>query len=1008
MTVPATNSYYGVMISSTFRDLEKHRKVIKDALEKEDLHVVGMESHVARTDDSVYSSSMSMVEKSAAYIGLISHRYGQIIESNTLNPHGYSITRLEYEKAQALGLPTLMFIMHDDHPVKKHDVETDLIKIEKLEDFKKEAKKGRIYIEFEDLTHFAKEAPHVMAQLRREIAEKKAPVITTPDILEKKKETENIINIPPNLYAQPPYIGSHKFVGRRAELEKLNDWAQASDPHPVLLFEAIGGNGKSMLTWEWTNNHASETRTDWAGKFWYSFYERGALMSDFCRHALAYMTQKLLGEFKKKKMPELTELLLAHLRAKPWLFILDGLERVLVAYHRIDAAEILDEEVNDPTDIMSDRNPCAAIRPQDDDLILALASVAPSKILISSRLIPKVLINPSNLPIAGVQRFPLTGLRPKDAEALIKSCGVSGDSKKIQNYLSENCDCHPLVIGVLAGLITDYLPDRDNFDAWVDDPELGGGKLNLGTLDLVQKRNHILKTALESLHPMSKQLLSTLSMLTDVIDYPTLCAFNPHLDIEAENVSQPQAISLLKETVKNLEQRGFVQYDHLSSTYNLHPVVRGVVAGSLQSEKRVAYGQLVVDYFSQKAHKPYEEVETLEDVSNGIHIVRTLLKMGEFQKAYEIYVGELSIAIKFNLEAHNENLMLLRPFFLNSWSEMPEGVSKAASSIILNSAAISIGYSGEIEKALMMFNNILEYELKERMYSHNFLVTLCSMSVFFLRITMPKKSIKYIILAIKGSILVYSQGIEFLGRCNYFYCLIFIGEYKKANEEWKWIEKNINKSWSRSLYRLGTAESVFCNYQYRIRKLKEKDLIHAEQKARKGKNRTVIRRLLLLRGVWNIDKNKLKGAEKNLLEAVMMARKTGKVEPQEETLLALTKLKLGTLQNPKEKALELEKMRNPHHLSLAQLWEAIGDTQKATDHALLAYKKYWGEGEPYVDRFYLERTKKLLLKLGTTPPDLPPYDPTKDAPNPIEAKIVKAIAQLRKEKEEEQELKEEE
>ena len=54
------------------------------------------------------------------------------------------------------------------------------------------------------------------------------------------------------LYAEPRYIGSHAFVGRVAELETLSDWASPSEPHPVLLYEAIGGTGKSMLTWEWT------------------------------------------------------------------------------------------------------------------------------------------------------------------------------------------------------------------------------------------------------------------------------------------------------------------------------------------------------------------------------------------------------------------------------------------------------------------------------------------------------------------------------------------------------------------------------------------------------------------------------------------------------------------------------------------------------------------------------------------------------------------------------------
>ena len=206
--------------------------------------------------------------------------------------------------------------------------------------------------------------------------------------------------------------------GRPVQLETLNTWARPSDPHAVLLFEAIGGIGKSMLTWEWTTHHAIRARPDWAGRFWYSFYEKGAVMADFCRRALAYMTGWPLANFRSKKAFEVAELLIRHLQAAPWLLILDGLERVLVAYHRFDAAQVADEEAG-AGDQISKRDPCAAIRNEDNDLIRAFAGAAPSKILLTSRLVPSVLLNPSGLPIPGVLHERLPGLRPADAEALL-------------------------------------------------------------------------------------------------------------------------------------------------------------------------------------------------------------------------------------------------------------------------------------------------------------------------------------------------------------------------------------------------------------------------------------------------------------------------------------------------------------------------------------------------------------------------------------------------------------
>ncbi len=222
-------------------------------------------------------------------------------------------------------------------------------------------------------------------------------------------------------------------------------------------------------------------------------------MRDFCLHALHYMTQQPMETLEKKPMVDLRTALLTQLHARPWLLILDGLERVLVAYHRIDAAEVRDEEVNRPTDKILDRDPCDAIRPEDTELLRALAGAKPSKILISSRLIPRVLLNPSGLPLPGVRPLVLPGLDDADAERLFcEVCGIRGTSADIRYYLKTFCDNHPLVIGALAGLINSPGPHRGHFDAWAAAPEYGA-KLNLARLDLIQSRNHILRAAMDAL-----------------------------------------------------------------------------------------------------------------------------------------------------------------------------------------------------------------------------------------------------------------------------------------------------------------------------------------------------------------------------------------------------------------------------------------------------------------------------------------------------------------------------
>ena len=59
------------MVSSTFTDLEHHRSILMEALRKEELFAIGMEEYISTPDDDVISSSINMVRKGSAYIGLI-------------------------------------------------------------------------------------------------------------------------------------------------------------------------------------------------------------------------------------------------------------------------------------------------------------------------------------------------------------------------------------------------------------------------------------------------------------------------------------------------------------------------------------------------------------------------------------------------------------------------------------------------------------------------------------------------------------------------------------------------------------------------------------------------------------------------------------------------------------------------------------------------------------------------------------------------------------------------
>lgn len=860
---------------------------------------------------------------------------------------------------------------------------------------------------FEDLPGFLR------SLLPEPVVEEPAKISTADRTESKSGRRERAIPKPPELYAEPPYIGSHQFVGRRAELDQLDDWAGAADPTNILLFEAIGGNGKSMLTWEWTTRHATAARGDWAGRFWYSFYERGAIMQDFCQRALAYMTGRPLEEFKKLRTGQMREDLIAHLRERPWLLVLDGLERVLVAYHRTDASEVPDEEVNEPTDKVLNRDPCDAIRDEDTDLLRSLVACAPSKIVVSSRLTPRVVLNPAGQTLPRVRRVALSGLRPADAEALLRSCAVSGDSTAIRAYLQQNCDNHPLVIGILAGLVNEPGPSRGDFDMWSVDPTRGAS-LDLADLDLVQRRNHILHSALDAMPETGRQLLATLALLSESVDYDTLEALNPYLSAdsaETENVNLTQsdgatrlrlASKALAGAVGDLEARGLLQYERRDRRYDLHPVVRGVVIGGMSPNDKERLGWRVVDHFSSRPHRPYEEASSIEDLSAGLHLIRVYQRLGRFDSAASALIGDFAGAMLVNLEAHSEILALLRPFFSNGWMDLPAHMPSYMASHLANYAGVSLDNFFEFSESLQAYGASLGCEMSDRNWGR-VVTQLNNIAVSSMDQNLLERGARSAKLALDLSLASGDPESVFKSRLLdlRFQAVLGKNENFVASRE---IVENMGIDWPRTSYRKGALEYWVARWRASRGMEVEEYMKKAELIAEQHNSRSVLREIYRLRGSWEFSRSDFEPAATSFGRAVLMARERRIQDARSETGMILSKFNLGRLseKEAKDEAQRLSDLRQPDHRYLAMLRRELGDLRQARIDALAAYRWAWADGEPYVDRYELDRSAELLQELNVPIPDFPPFDPSKVEPFPWEADVRAAIEEIKAEKDTEE------
>ena len=169
--------------------------------------------------------------------------------------------------------------------------------------------------------------------------------------------------------------------------------------------------------------------------------------------------------------------------------------------------------------------------------------------------------------------------------------------------------------------------------------------------------------------------------------------------------------------------------------------------------------------------------------------------------------------------------------------------------------------------------------------------------------------------------------------------------------------------------------------------LTESLLAQIEEDGRQSQLRIVVREVLRLRGTWLAERGEWERAADQLGESVRMAREVGIHDAVAEARLLLAQVHLGHLNAPAQVAERMAADRGPAQLPLGLVWLAIGDTERATAHALAAYRWAWADGEPYVRWFDLERARRLLEELGTEVPILSSYDPANDPELPWEADV---------------------
>jgi tetratricopeptide (TPR) repeat protein len=535
----------------------------------------------------------------------------------------------------------------------------------KIEELERKIEQEQVLLnKYEDLER-TEHDPRRLAGLRDEIEKIKTLILGYQTQLAEIRQAQAPplprSHTPTTFIANAPYGLETALVGREDERLLLDDWFSHDEGHPLLAMIALGGMGKSALTWDWLQDLIREQQAP-PLVVWWSFYETDGAMDKLMSRMLEHFGD---DPSQLPSLRAMVDRVIEHLRQTPALLVLDGAERLLRAYSSLAAAYQGDED--DPAQREHARQ---CTDPVTGQLLLWLAqpNLTQARTLLPSRLFPMELAGRGGTGLQGVRRHDLVGLTPDAAYALFQGLEIRATRAEVK-AVGEPLGYHPLSLRLLARTAADDPKYRNDIRAAVDyDP----------TLDLLGRRQHVLSRAYDTLPPSAQELLGRLAAFRSSIPW----------DIIVEVFGDP------REDIKVLERRGLVQRTELqiddqpTAHYDLHPIVRRYAYSRL-TDPAATHTQLV-SYF--EAVPQPDRVRTIDDLRPTIELYHHLVHAGRYDEACRILEDRLiPRPMYFQLGAYQQCIELLHALFPDGEDQLPRLSKEAAQTWTLN--ALAAGYS---------------------------------------------------------------------------------------------------------------------------------------------------------------------------------------------------------------------------------------------------------------------------------------------------------------------------
>jgi len=456
-----------------------------------------------------------------------------------------------------------------------------------------------------------------------------------------------------------------------------------------------------------------------------------------------------------------------------------------------------------------------------------------------------------------------------------------------------------------------------------------------------------------------------------------------------------RAVTAFDSALKELEERGLLQWDRDANTYGMHPVVRGHAAELLEAGDRTETFHKVRDHFASLPPDDLYAATELVHVAHSLEIYRCFVEAGMLDEAVQFYRGELSYTLLHNVGAYAVVLELLKPLFLNDLRGMPCLTSASDRSYILNDLAIVYMDLGRSEDAVSVLGKKLQLDL-EAESRIGLDAGLYNLSVDLHEIGRRAEG--------AAALALCRELAEAYEDENGVTMAIFL-QMADAIEQGRFADAETLDAEFRKRplphvahYRPGEVDFWRCRSQFFQGTLTEAEWQAGHDVALRHRNVSSQHQFLALRAESDLLENRPERALEAIDQALQITNKLGTPKPEFHGLRAWALARVGRTADARAELHE-----GIQRILAAEAYCLLGDCDQARECALNGYRRAWGEGPPYIHWYDLERSRALLHQLGEPEPQLPPFDPSKVPPIPFEKEIRAAIERLQAERDKERE-----